>query len=102
MSEGQGARRRPPRRKPKPPQTPQAVDPVVELWRAVPEPTEPDDITPATDPGALLRSLGTPPLTGHAGVAGHYLTAVAERAAGLATALAAAAELLADTGTDDS
>ena len=55
MSENQGQgqgnapRRRPPRRKPKPgaQAQAQAVDPVVELWRAVPEPAEPEDITPS-------------------------------------------------------
>jgi hypothetical protein len=66
-----------------------------DLWRAVPDPPEPDDITPANDPTALLRSLGDPPLHGQRATAGHYLAAVVERAAGLATALAAAADLLA-------
>jgi len=39
--------------------------------------------------------LGDPPLQGQNAVAQHYLGAVVERAAGLATALAAAAGLLA-------
>lgn len=66
-----------------------------DLWRSVPEPPEPDDIDPADDPTALLRSLGDPPLHGQRVTAGHYLAAVVERAAGLATALAATADLLA-------
>ncbi len=66
-----------------------------DLWRAVPELPAPQPIAPATDPTALLRSLGEPPLQGQVGVAQGYMMAVVERAAGLATALAAAADLLA-------
>ncbi len=66
------------------------------LWKAVPSPSRPAEVTPATDPAALMRSLGRPPLD-QAG-ADRYLAAVAERAAGLATALAAVAGILA---TDD-
>jgi hypothetical protein len=73
----------------------------VEIWRAVPEPPPPSPIRPATDPTALVRSLGTPPLTGQGAVAEHYLAAVVERAAGLATALAAAAGLLAEDEDED-
>jgi hypothetical protein len=57
--------------------------------------TEPAPIAPASDATALLRSLGDPPLPGQGAVATHYLAAVIERAAGLATALAATAGLLA-------
>lgn len=69
-----------------------------DFWKAVPNPSRPAEVTPATDPAALLRSLGRPPLdqTG----ADRYLAAVAERAAGLATALAAVAGILA--ADDDS
>lgn len=73
---------------------------VVDLWRPVPLVREPDPIRPASDPTALLRSLGAPPLPGQGAVAAHYLAAVAERAAGLATALAAAGGLLEMPGTD--
>ena len=52
------------------------------------------------DPTALLRSLGDPPLQGQGAVAEHYLAAVVERAAGLATALAATAGLLAEPDDD--
>ena len=67
----------------------------VDLWRPVPQLRDPEPIRPATDPTALLRSLGDPPLLGQGAVAEHYLAAVIERAAGLATALAAAGGLLA-------
>lgn len=48
------------------------------------------------DPAAVVRSLGSPPLSGHETVAEHYFDAVYERAVGLASALAAAADLLED------
>jgi hypothetical protein len=66
-----------------------------DLWRPVPQLAEPDPIAPVGDPTALLRSLGDPPLQGQGAVAEHYLAAVVERAAGLAVALAATADLLA-------
>jgi len=67
------------------------------LWSAVPTPDEPEPIIPAVDPSALIDSLGAPPLKGHSSVAEHYLAAVVERAATLATGLADVAGLLADT-----
>jgi hypothetical protein len=72
-----------------------------DLWRPVPQLADPAPIVPAPDPSVLLRSLGDPPLQGQAAVAEHYLAAVAERAAGLATALALAAGLLADPERDE-
>jgi len=74
--------------------------PPAEFWRAAPEPPEPPDIVPANDPTALLRSMGPPPLPGQQNVALPYLEAVVQRAAILATALAASADLL-DDGSDD-
>lgn len=68
----------------------------VDLWQPVPALPDPVPIEPATDPRALLRSLGDPPLSGQGAVAEHYMGAVVDRAAGLATALAAAAGLLAE------
>ncbi len=65
-----------------------------DLWRNVPPLPDPAPIVPVRDPTAMLRSLGDPPLQGQNAVAQHYLAAVVERAAGLATALAAAAGLL--------
>ena len=50
----------------------------------------------AEDPAAVVRSLGSPPLSGHETVAEHYFDAVYERSVGLASALAAAADLLED------
>jgi hypothetical protein len=72
-----------------------------DLWRPVPQLADPEPIVPAPDPTALLRSLGDPPLQGQGAVAEHYLAAVVERAAGLATALAVAAGLLADNDPED-
>jgi hypothetical protein len=65
-----------------------------DIWRPAPDLPDLTPITLAADAGALLRSLGDPPLPGRSVVAGHYLMAVVERAAGLATALAASANLL--------
>lgn len=84
----QGRRRR--GNKPKP----------VDLWRPVPQPGDPEPIRPSADPTALLRSLGNPPLQGQGAVAEHYVAAVVERAAGLATALAASADMLARPDDD--
>lgn len=84
-------------RRPNRPQKPK----VVELWRPVPQLGAIEPIVPATDPTSLLRSLGSPPLQGQGAVAEHYLAAVIERAAGLATALAASADLLAAPADDD-
>ena len=66
-----------------------------DLWRPVPQLPAPEPIVPAHDPGGTLRSLGDPPLQGQGAVAEHYMVAVVERAAALATALAATADLLA-------
>jgi hypothetical protein len=72
----------------------------VEFWRVAPPFDPPAPVTPAADPGAIIRSLGSPPLPGQGAVAEHYLVAVVERAAGLATALAAAGGLLAEDDDD--
>ena len=71
----------------------------VDLWRPVPPLAEVRPITPASDPTALLRSLGEPPspLPGAAEIA---VAQVVDRAAGLATALAAAGGLLAMPGDE--
>ena len=73
----------------------------IDVWRPVPQLPDPQPITPAADPTAVLRSLGDPPLPGQGAVAQHYLAAVVERAAGLATALAAAAGLLGSARSED-
>ena len=69
-----------------------------EFWRIPPKAAAPGKITPAPDATALIRSLGRPPLD-HAG-ADRYLATVAQRAAGLATALAVAAGILADSDAE--
>jgi hypothetical protein len=72
-----------------------------DVWRSGGPLPEAEPIVPLRDATALLRSLGDPPLQGQSQVAQHYLGAVVERAAGLATALAAAAGLLANPADDD-
>lgn len=72
-----------------------------ELWKPVAPIDEIAPISPAPDPAALVRSLGEPPLQGQGVIAEHYLAAVVEQAAGLATALAAASGLLAVASPDD-
>ncbi len=66
----------------------------VDFWRTVPDAGVPSPISPASDPTALLRSLGRPPLPGQAS-ADRYVATVIERAAALAIAVAASADLLA-------
>ena len=68
---------------------------VAEYWgdrSKLPEPTS--DIRITDDPAALVRSLGRPPLPGQDHVSEAYFTAVYGRAVGLASALAAAGELI--------
>ena len=71
-----------------------------DLWRPVPALGDLDPIVPVSDPAALLRSLGNPPLHGQGMTAEHYLAAAVERAAGLGTALAASADLLGQRDDD--
>jgi len=80
-----GRRRRPQNRR----------QPRRDLWSPAPTLEEPEPIKPASDPTALIDSMGSPPLRGHSSVAEHHIAAVIERAANLATALAASAGLLA-------
>ncbi|MEZ5382931.1 MAG: hypothetical protein R2754_14195 [Microthrixaceae bacterium] len=68
----------------------------VDLWRPVPLLPDPEPIAVNGDPTTLIRSLGNPPLPGQNRVAEHYLVAVAERASGVAEALAAASGLRAE------
>ncbi len=67
-----------------------------DLWHLVPALPDPEPIAPTSEPRMVLRSLGDPPLAGQGAVAEHYMGAVVDRAAALATALAAAAGLLAE------
>jgi len=76
-------RRRPPDKRPA----------TVDVWR---NPGQLPEVAPITVPhevGALLRSLGDPPMNASS-VAGHYFSAVVERSAAIALALAASADLL--------
>ena len=57
-------------------------------------------IRPTPEPGAIVRSLGPPPLALDAAVTERHLVAVYEEAVRWATALAAANGLL-DSSTDD-
>jgi hypothetical protein len=74
------------------------------FWTSPPaedDPIEIEPIRPVPDPGAMVRSLGPPPLFGGGGNAEHYFAAVYERAAMLAGALAAASGLLDLGGESD-
>ena len=51
-------------------------------------------VVPAEDPAAVVASLGPPPLGIHSNSATHYLEAMYQKAAGVAVALAASADLL--------
>jgi hypothetical protein len=66
---------------------------------SLPRPEPVARVRPSGDATALIRSLGDPPLRGHGHMAPHYFKAVYERAASVATALAAASDLL-DLGDD--
>lgn len=80
------------RRSPKPKST--------ELWKPVAPLGDPAPIVPAPDATAVLTSLGGLQLPGQGTAPEHYVEAVVERAAGVATALAAAAGQL-SSGQDD-
>jgi hypothetical protein len=73
----------------------------LDLWRPVPPLPEVEPIVPAGDPTALVRSLGEAPLSVPGAPAEITIAAVVDRAAGLAMALAAAGDLLAEPGEGD-
>jgi hypothetical protein len=82
-----GVRRKERNRRPK-------VD-ALSFWGDAPAlPTSEGDVRITDDPGAVSRSLGTPPLPGQEIVAPHYFAAVYERAVMTAGALAAAGGLI--------
>ena len=91
----QPQRKRPKQRRTAKPQRPNHVD----IWRTSQPLPDVEPITVADDVGALLRSIGDPPIAGGV-IASHYFTAVIERAAAVAAALALSARLLAQP-TDD-
>jgi hypothetical protein len=81
--------RRPPVRRPAP----------LDVWRNPGELPETEPINISTEPAALLRSLGDPPM--HDGAdAAKYFAKVVQRAATIATALALSADLLATVDDD--
>jgi hypothetical protein len=81
--------RRPPGRRPAP----------LDVWRNPGELPETEPIAISTEPAALLRSLGDPPM--HDGAdAAKYFAKVVQRAATIATALALSADLLATVADD--
>lgn len=51
-------------------------------------------VTLTSDPSAVVRSLGRPPLAGHEAVSEHYFRAVYEQAVTLAGVLATAGDLI--------
>jgi len=63
------------------------------FWTGAAELPPAGRIAMAEDPSATLRSLGPPPLSGQANAV-ESIVLVAARAAGVATALAAAADIL--------
>lgn len=68
---------------------------IAEFWgdkASLPQPAGHIRIT--EDPAAVVRSLGRPPLPGQEQVSEAYFTAVYARAVGLASALAAAGDLI--------
>jgi len=72
---------------------------VPDLWR---DPAPLPDVEPIAVPaevGAMLRSLGDPPMNNGA-AAGHYFSTVIERAAAVAVALAVSADVLAGMDRD--
>ena len=72
-----------------------------DMWRPVPPPPDAETITLVSDPTAIVRSLGAPPLQGQGANAGYDIARVVNWAAGLATALAATADLLATEDPED-
>ncbi len=71
----------------------------IDLWRPVPPLSDLEPIRPVTDPTALVRSLGDPPLAGQDHTALQNIALIASRASKRAEALAAATGLLEVPGT---
>jgi hypothetical protein len=65
----------------------------IDIWRPVAALPDPEPITVPDDVGALLRSLGDPPISDSGSIANHYFTAVVQRAAVVAAALARIADI---------
>lgn len=65
-----------------------------DMWEVPPPLPDVEPVVSPPDVGALIRSLGDPPLH-HGTAAGHYFGAVVERTAAIAAALALSVDLLA-------
>ena len=86
----------PQRKRPKQRRSPQAKRTTpADIWRTVDPLPDVEPIAIPDEVGALLRSLGDPPTIAGGVTASHYFTAVLERAASVAAALALSAGLLA-------
>lgn len=70
-----------------------------DIWRVTPPVLDVEPIAVPDEVGALLRSLGDPPI-GNGTLAGHYFNTVIERAAAIAAALALSADHLAAPNDD--
>ncbi len=81
------------RKRPQQQRSPEQV--ALQFWGDPSQLPAPQDVRITSDPGALPRSLGPPPLPGHEEIAEHFLAAVYDRAVTLAGALAAAGGLIA-------
>jgi len=71
----------------------------IDVWRNPGELPDIEPIVVSPEPGALLRSLGDPPML-DGSTASKYFTTVVERAAVIAGALALSADLLAEAPDD--
>lgn len=86
---------RSPGRRRKAPKNKNGLDPV-KFWgdaEAMPQ-ADATKVNITTYPGAVVKSLGRPPLSGQQNASEHYFTAVYDRAVNLASALAAAGNLI--------
>lgn len=73
-----------------------------DFWGEVDKLPSVDTVDLTSDPSAVVRSLGRPPLAGHEAVSEHYFRAVYEQAVTLAGVLATAGDLIdADDLTGD-
>ena len=72
----------------------------VDIWRSPGPLPDVEPIVRVHDPGAMLRSLGDPPMT-NGNVAGHYFNFVITQSAAMAMALAYSADLAAEFDETD-
>ena len=72
----------------------------VDVWSCPRPLPDIEPIAQASEAGAMLRSLGDPPMN-NGTAAGHYFNAVIERASAIAVALSLSADLLATGEADD-